>query len=283
MDHYQPQGFSLLPPVVKNLLIINGLVYLASVVLYYNFGINANDYLGLFYFQSEHFQPYQVVTHFFAHSFIDSDGTLLFSHIFFNMFTLWMFGTAVENLWGPKRFLLYYILTAFGAAFLHTAVYFYEVHTLQTALNDYITNASLANFEYFTNHGVPAPYRPSFQSLVDGWNSSPKSVEYLRASLNLSQELLAVKIDDSSVVGASGAVYGILLAFGMMFPNALLYFFFFVPIKAKYAVVIFGLMALFSGFANAPGDNVAHFAHLGGMLFGFILIKYWQRNHFRYY
>lgn len=278
MNQYQPQSFSFLPVVVKNLLIINALVYLASLVVYYNFGINANDHIGLFFFESSNFHPYQIVTHFFAHAFVDSDGSVQFSHLFFNMFSLWMFGTAIENLWGPKRFITYYIITAFGAAFLHTLVYTFEVYQLKSAASAYINNASLDTFETFVYKTVPRPFRASFQSILDAWNASPKSAAFLDQSIDYVQQLVQFKIDESNVVGASGAIYGILLAFGMMFPNALLYFFFFIPIKAKYAVIIFAAIALFSGLSDTPGDNVAHFAHLGGMLFGYLLIRYWQRN-----
>ncbi len=283
MNQYQPQGFSFLPVIVKNLLIINALVYVASLVFYYKFGINANDHIGLFYFESSSFRPYQILTHFFAHAFISGDGSIQFSHLFFNMFSLWMFGTAIENVWGPKRFLTFYVITAFGAAFLHTAVYTYEVYQLKSAAAAYLNNATVESFETFTYKSVPAGFKASFIALLDEWTAAPKSLAIEKQSTEFVRQLVDYKISNSNVVGASGAIYGILMAFGMLFPNALLYFFFFIPVKAKYAVIIFGAIALFSGIANEAGDNVAHFAHLGGMLFGFLLIKYWQRNRFTPY
>lgn len=226
-QQYRPNSFSVLPPVVKNLLIINGLFFLATLS-FETLGTDLRETLGLHFPLADTFRPYQIITYMFMHG--------NFMHLFFNMFALWMFGNTLENVWGPKRFLTYYLITGIGAAICHYAVVYYE---MQPALN-YISQNAL---DY-----------PELEALKQEVYNAPV------------------------VVGASGSVFGILLAFGMLFPNTLLYIYFAIPIKAKWFVVLYGAIELFSGLRGAPGDNVAHFAHLGGMLFGFILIKYWKSN-----
>lgn len=228
-----------MPTVVKNLLIINGLFFLATVAM-----PSLTKLLGAYYYDSPYFEPWQIVTHMFMHG-----G---FMHIFFNMFALWMFGTAIERIWGPKKFLTYYVITGFGAFILHYAVVAWQV-------NELVNQLGPEALETIRTQGVKL------------WSEGRNYTDPLWAQLNIYYNV--------PVVGASGAVFGILLAFGMMFPNVRLMLLFFpVPIKAKYFVIGYGAIELFSGFANRPGDNVAHFAHLGGMLFGFILIKLWQKN-----
>jgi len=232
---YRPTSFRELPEIIKNLLIINGLLFLATISLE-SYGIDLTQLLGLHQFQSEDFMPHQLITHFFMHG--------NFTHLLFNMFALWMFGKILENVWGAKRFLIYYMITALGAAALHLAVSQYQIYELS---NEFPNLIELAK------KGL---YNPSNEN-----------------SLRLTQ------LVTTPTVGASGAVFGILLAFGMLFPNTLLYIYFAIPIKAKYFVMIYGALELYLGLSNNPADNVAHFAHLGGMLFGFLLLKYWQKNH----
>jgi membrane associated rhomboid family serine protease len=236
---YRPTSFRELPEIIKNLLIINGLLFLATISLE-SYGIDLTQLLGLHQFQSEDFMPHQLITHFFMHG--------NFTHLFFNMFALWMFGKILENVWGAKRFLIYYMTTALGAAALHLAVSQYQIYELSNEVPNLIELAK---------KGL---YNPSNEN-----------------SLRLTQ------LVTTPTVGASGAVFGILLAFGMLFPNTLLYIYFAIPIKAKYFVMIYGALELYSGLSNNPADNVAHFAHLGGMLFGYILLKYWQKNHTQFY
>jgi len=236
---YRPTSFRELPEIIKNLLIINGLLFLATISLE-SYGIDLTQLLGLHQFQSEDFMPHQLITHFFMHG--------NFTHLFFNMFALWMFGKILENVWGAKRFLIYYMITALGAAALHLAVSQYQIYELSNEVPNLIELAK---------KGL---YNPSIEN-----------------SLRLTQ------LVTTPTVGASGAVFGILLAFGMLFPNTLLYIYFAIPIKAKYFVMIYGALELYLGLSNNPADNVAHFAHLGGMLFGFLLLKYWQKNHKQFY
>jgi len=242
--NYQPTRFNILPEVIKNLLIINGLFFLGSMVLESTFGIDVNRLLGLYVPGSVHFRPYQIVTHMFMH------GNL--GHVFFNMFALWMFGNMLENIWGGKRFLIYYFATGLGAAAIHLGWNYFELmQTLQGVSPEQVQNI-IAN---------------GTNVLMTGQNYADPQL----AKLNL--------IYNIPTVGASGAVFGILLAYGMLFPDTRIYLYFAFPIKAKYFVIGYGLLELYNGIANDPSSNVAHFAHLGGMLFGFILIKYWQNKY----
>ena len=244
---YKSTSFSQLPEIVKNLLIINSLLFLGTISLK-NFGIDLTKTLGLHQFQSDEFMPHQIITHFFMHA--------NFTHLLFNMFALWMFGKVLENVWGGKRFLTYYMLTGLGAAALHLCVSQYEILTLQNQLNPYELESLLANGK---------------KILEGNQNYSNTTMGKLNLLIN------------TPTVGASGAVFGILLAFGMLFPNTLLYIYLAIPIKAKYFVIIYGIIELYLGISNNPADNVAHFAHLGGMLFGYLILKYWQKNHSQFY
>lgn len=241
-QQYSPQGFSFLPPVVKNLLIINGLMFLGTLALSTQ-GIDLVSLLGLHYFSSENFQVYQFITYMFMHG-----G---FNHVLFNMFALWMFGYMLENVWGSKRFLQYYIYTGLGAALIQLLVTYFRISVLETQMDP---------------TSVSTVLREGLGVLNRGMNYSNDQMATLNAMIN------------APMVGASGAVFGILLAFGMMFPNTKLYLYFLFPIKAKYFVIGYGLVELFFGIANRPGDNVARFAHLGGMIIGFLLIKLWKRK-----
>ena len=236
---YRPSSFSQLPEIVKNLLIINGLFFLATISLE-SYGINFTKWFALHQFQSQNFMPHQLITHMFMH------GSP--SHLLFNMFALWMFGKTLENVWGAKRFLIYYMITGLGAAFIYILFIQYQIYGIANEFPDFLEAA--------------------------------KNGRYNTGNLN---SLRLTQLVTLPMVGASGAVYGLLLAFGMLFPNTLLYIYFAIPVKAKYLVMALGAIALFSGLRDNPADNVAHFAHLGGMLFGFILLKYWQKNNTQFY
>jgi membrane associated rhomboid family serine protease len=242
MNNFRPQGFSILPLVTKNLLILNGLVFLAGLTLQNIFNYDVNGHLGLYYVGSEHFLPVQFVTYMFLHG--------SFSHLLFNMFAFWMFGSAIENLWGPKRFLIYYLATGIGAAIIQQIVGFVRLETIATSVDP-------QSMQQMLSEGKDILY-------------SGRNWVGALGDMNL--------IYNIPTVGASGSVFGILLAFGMLFPNSLIYLYFAIPVKAKWFVIGYGVLELYSGFANNPGDNVAHFAHLGGMLFGYLLIKYWKKN-----
>ncbi len=223
-EQYSPTGFRVLPTVVKNLLIINVLMFLATFTLR-KFNIDLNDVLGLHFFKASGFRPYQIVTYMFMHG--------NFEHLFFNMFALWMFGANMENIWGSKRFLLFYMVCGLGAGLCQEGVQYVQYAT------------QLAGYE----------------SVDLGGNMVLSMDRYLNLM---------------TTVGASGAIYGLLLAFGMMFPNSMIYLYFLFPIRAKWFVIGYAVIELISGFVG--GGNVAHFAHLGGMLFGLILILHWKKK-----
>lgn len=218
-----------IPKVTRNLLIINVLVFLAYKLLAAS-GFDLNNVLGLHFLLAPDFHIYQLFTYMFAHG-----G---WSHIFFNMFALWMFGCILERTWGPRKFLFYYFVCGIGAGL------FQEL-------------AQMCQFYMLASEQIPN-FSVSMVKLVANTNAS---------FLNL-----------WITVGASGAVYGILLAFGMLYPEERLFIFPLpVPIKAKWFVIGYAAIELFMAFST-PGDGVAHLAHLGGMAFGFFLIRYW-RNH----
>lgn len=235
-----------IPPITKNLLIINILMFLGTIVAD-SYGIDLARYLGLHFVLSDNFNLAQLFTYLFMHG-----G---FTHLFFNMFALWMFGRILEQVWGPKRFLTFYLACGVGAGLIQELV---------------------VGIQYFiTTSGMPAEavdvvLREGAAALQQGKNFVNPDL----ASLNF--------IVNGLTVGASGAIYGILLGFGMLFPNEKMFVFPLpLPIPAKYFVAGYALIEFFSGMANNPSDNVAHFAHLGGMIFGFILIMYWRNQNRR--
>ncbi|NQV02000.1 MAG: rhomboid family intramembrane serine protease [Bacteroidia bacterium] len=270
-NQYSLAGFKILPPVVKNLLIINGLFYLATVTFESAFGIDLVRFLGLHYFQSEYFQPYQYVTYMFLHA-----G---FGHILYNMFALWMFGYLLENVWGSKRFLTYYMITGIGAAVIQTLVNWWDFSSIQQEALIYADQPSLDAFVGFVKHYFPNyyDYHETIRGFVGEWTLNPASTAFATQSVDYVDQLIQLQMNVPTI-GASGAVYGILLAFGMMFPNMLVYVYFLFPVKAKWIVILYGAIEIFSGISNNPSDNVAHFAHLGGMIFGFFLIIYWKKK-----
>jgi membrane associated rhomboid family serine protease len=233
-----------IPEVVKNLLIINVIIYLATTVFYRDLF----DVLSMHFILSDRFQPFQIVSHMFMHS---QHGL---AHIFFNMFALWMFGSPLERIWGPKRFLVFYLVAGFGAIFLFMLINYVEFQALAAKL-------SPAQVQDIMNGG---------SSLLPGNN--PKTAQRL------------YQIYNTPIVGASGAIYGLLIAFGMLFPNTpLMLIFLPIPIKAKYFIPILMVIELFLGVSNFAWNNIAHFAHLGGALFGFILVTIWKRNRNEFY
>lgn len=270
-NQYRPSGFRLLPPVVKNLLIINGLFFLATWSFQSAFDIDLPRLLGLHYVASEYFQPFQFVTYMFLHA--------DFGHILYNMFALWMFGYLLENVWGSKRFLIYYMITGIGAGVIQTLVNWWEFSSIQQAAELYASQPSLDGFVAFVKNHFPNyyEYHETIRSFITNWTFNPESGAYIDQSIAYTNQLIELKMNVPTI-GASGAVYGILLAFGMMFPNMLVYIYFLFPIKAKWIVILYGAIELFSGISNNPSDNVAHFAHLGGMIFGFFLILYWKKK-----
>ena len=226
MTEFRPTRFEILPTGIKNLLIINGFVFLAQITI--GKQVNIENTFALHTWQSPLFKPWQFFTHMFMHG--------DFSHILSNMFALWMFGSILENVWGPKRFLIFYIVCGLGAALCHMGVLYYQT---EQAIN--IFNA--ATYE---------------NQLIQ-------------------REDIIIRLREATL-GASGAVFGCLAAFGYLFPNTFIYIYFMIPLKAKWFVMIYAGFELFQAVQNSAGDNVAHVAHLGGALVGIILVYFWNKT-----
>lgn len=250
---FQPGRYQMLPEVTKYLLVINGLMYLATYVLSNTPLRPFFDSLALYQPGTPDFHFWQILTSVFMH------GSFL--HLFSNMFSLWMFGAVIENIWGGRRFLVYYLVTAVGAGVLYLLVNQVEIsiaagkllaegapQSLLTALR-HTSDVNIAN-DLIAQAGVPV-------------NGKLISKYYWTAH--------------AAVVGASGAVFGIILAFGMMFPNSKIYLYFAIPIKAKWFVIGYGIFEFVSGISGIQ-SGIAHFAHLGGMLFGYLMIRYWKKR-----
>ena len=237
---YRNTFWSSIPSVTKNLLIINVLMWVATIVMLKQ-GIDLTSWLGLHYWQASDFNAVQLVTYMFMH---DPDGI---THVFFNMFSLWMFGATLERVLGQKRFLFFYLACGLGAALIQELVW--ELTWESSFVKIMATQYSLT-------------FNEVHQLMLTG-----------KMNLAISQ-YMSMHV----TIGASGAVFGILLAFGMIFPNMPMYIIPFpFPIKAKYMVLGYGLIEIFCGVQGVM-DNVAHFAHLGGMLFAFIIIYYWKKK-----
>ncbi len=229
-----------IPPVVKNLLIINAIFFLATLV-FDQPGKELAHIFGAHYFDSPKFRIWQPITYMFMHG--------SFMHLFFNMFGLYMFGSVLEQRWGAKRFLNFYFITGLGALALQWVVQGVELYQITGAV---------------INHGnlpldmlADGKYNPALYT--DGAASTLYSIYF------------------GTMVGASGAIFGIMVAFGMLYPNVeMMLLFIPFPVKAKYFIPIYIVIELFLGVARIPGDSVAHFAHLGGALIGFILVKIWK-------
>ncbi|MEH3111865.1 rhomboid family intramembrane serine protease [Pedobacter terrae] len=234
-----------IPPVVKNLLIINILFFVATYLLT---TLHLDDRLAVYYFDSPKFQIWQPISYMFMHGGI--------AHIFFNMFALYSFGSILESRWGGKKFIIFYFITGLGALALQWAVQAYEVHQI-------IGSA--------TNNG-----KINLTALFQG--------EFNTKQLTMAQAVTLRSIYFGGMVGASGAIFGLLVAFGMLYPNAeLLIMFIPVPVKAKYIIPIYILVELSLGVAQFEGDSIAHYAHLGGALIGFILVKIWKDKNDTFY
>jgi membrane associated rhomboid family serine protease len=277
-ESFRPRGFSILPVVVKNLLIINGLMFLFKILADARFGLDLDGILGLHYFAAQSFRPWQLITYMFMHGDI--------WHILFNMFALWMFGYSLENVWGPRRFLVFYMITGIGAALVQEFVFFLTLNPTLGIIDQIIRDPNLTVISQFIDTHSDylraflqdnQPAYNKFQEALQGLSINPDNRQDIQTIVNVFTDFREYFLDQPTVIGASGAVYGILLAFGMLFPNTLIFIYFLFPIKAKYFVILYGLIELFSGISGS-GSNIAHFAHLGGMIFGFFLILYWKKK-----
>lgn len=271
MNEFRPSRFEVLPLVIKNLLIINVLVFIAQNTVVKQYGIPVDNLFALHTWKSPLFQPWQLITYMFMHNDI--------MHIFGNMFGLWMFGAVLENLWGPKRFLTFYIICGLGAALLHLLFLNYEVTQIT---NQYIDLVAMqesnkpgiveAMISFAKHHNIIL--NPDYVSyLVANPNDHEAAGRLLSALSDSYKETL-----NTPTIGASGAIFGVLAAFVYLFPNTYLYLYFFFPVKAKWAGLAFFAYELFFAVKNSAGDNVARWAHVGGAIVGLLIVMTWNKT-----
>lgn len=256
-----------LTPVVRVLLLINVLVFIVTdeqIIQIY----------GLHSFLSDQFNPIQLLTHLFLHS-----G---FGHIFSNMIGLIVFGPMLERQWGPRRFTFFYLFCGIGAALLFSGINYFEMHDVYSMVQEYRVSPGFDSFSAFIDQNASA-YYDRLVPFIERFNDFPKDTKNIQDSVTIVNRIFTDQVDQP-LVGASGAIFGVIMGFGLLFPNTELFLLFPpIPIKAKYLVIFYGAFEVYSGFQRAPSDNVAHFAHIGGMLFAFILVKYWNSQRKTFY
>jgi len=260
-----------LTPAAKNILIINGIIFILSDFIGLRTYIIEN--FGMRYFHSENFQPYQILTYMWVHA-----G---FGHLFGNMFSILVFAPILEKVWGSKKFLIFYLVTGIGAGVLYSGINYYENYSFEVKVKSYEQNPSPESFRKLVINNSSEYYNQLYD-FIDSYEQNPSNSND-NLSIAYANDLLKVK-SDVPMVGASGAVFGILLAFAMLFPNMKLMLLFPpIPVKAKYLVLVYGIYELWSEINRMPGDNIAHFAHLGGMLIGYLILIYWKRKYGTFY
>jgi len=268
MTEFRPSRFEILPPVIKNLVIINVLFFLAQNTIGHSSMFNMTDLFALHHVKSPLFQPWQLVTYLFMHANI--------GHIFVNMLMLWMFGSILENLWGPQRFLIFYFLWCIGAALFHLTFAWYDNHELLRNFMLVKQDASPANVIAFFNE---AGYLndPQVTSLVNSYQLNSDDPNFRSQVVSTISDLTNTIISRPTV-GASGAVFGVMAAFVYLFPNSYIYLYFLFPIKAKWMGIIYFGIEIYNAILNNPGDEIARWAHIGGGLVGFLLVLTWNKK-----
>lgn len=258
-----------LTPTVRLLLFVNvGVLFITEL-----FGDAAVDRFALHSVLSSMFSPIQFITHLFMHA--------DFWHLFSNMLGLIIFGPLLEQFWGPRRFFTFYLLTGLGAAALYLGVNYYETAALVDGFNAFRTNPTNGEFLGFVNQYAPSIYDP-LEPFIQKFDAAPTNPAYIEQGVRYLTGYVSERVD-TPMVGASGAIFGIIMAFGLLFPNTELFMLFIpFPIKAKYLVGAYAIWEVYSGIYRSQSDNVAHFAHIGGMLFAYIIIRFWgsQRKTF---
>lgn len=272
-----------LTPVVKNLLIINIIIFILQSLM----GDEFTSFISLWKLTSDYFYPYQFFSYMFAHG-----G---FFHIMFNMLGLIFLGPLLEQFWGPKKFLIFYLVTGIGAGVLYSGIELVKVKSVESDANSFISSPTPGGFLMFIDENIEAgPHEELFihsnynyeviMNLANDYDANPQNEQLESRAVKVAETKVYIERNVGSMLGASGAIYGILMAFGLLFPNTQLMLLIPpVPIKAKYLVLILGAIALYSGLNRDGGDNVAHFAHLGGMVFAFIMIQFWKKDRDKFY
>lgn len=255
-------------PTVRNLLIANVVVFLLSLQL------GGLSFLALYPLDNPNFKPWQFVSYMFMH------GDM--GHIFSNMLGLIVFGPMLEQRWGAKRFLTFWLICGLGAGMLYNGLRTYELRRMQHDIEVFQQQPTDLHLQDFVDHNV-TENAPAFDAVIRQLHRTPDDQGLIQGVEATMRELYNRSVS-VPMVGASGALFGIMLAFAFFFPNTeLMIFPLPIPIKAKYFVVLYGLYEFYFGIRRVPGDNVAHFAHLGGMLVGLVVLLLWQRNRTRLY
>ncbi len=274
MTEFRPSRFEILPTIVKNLLIINGLFFLAQNTISGSTGFfNLENILALHGWQSNLFKPWQLVTHMFLHG--------DFGHLLGNMFALWMFGSVLENLWGSKRFLTFYLICGLGAALIHLLFLSYEfiplmnryqaIFSLQDISSPALNNAMI---QFINTYNIRFDnHTEIIRALQSNPEDSVASAQMFEALTSYYQNNI-----NTATLGASGAVFGVLAAFVYLFPNTYIYIYFLFPVKAKWIGLAYFGYEFFFALRNTAGDNVARWAHVGGAVVGLLIVLTWNKT-----
>ena len=265
-----------LTPTVRNLLLANIAVYLLQVNLRLSPSITQ---LGSLYpFGSAYFHFWQFFTYMFLHD------PVSIGHILFNMFALVSFGPMLEQHWGGQRFLAFWLMCGVGAGVLYQGVETYQWHQVEVAYADFKASPNAIDYEQFMQSA--GFKQEADQQAADALNRNPHDSELIAALSSRADEAYTAMHTQpyGGMLGASGALFGLLMAFAYLFPNTELFLLFIpFPIKAKYFVLGYALLELYNGFRQAPGDKVAHFAHIGGLLVGLVIVRIWEGGRARFY
>jgi membrane associated rhomboid family serine protease len=263
---------SQLTPFVTYLLVANVAIFFAG-----SLGLDPlfNQYLAAYSFLSPYFNPFQLFTYMFLHA-----GTM---HLLSNMLGLFFFGPMLERVWGSKRFAFFYFFCGVGAMLMQQGINYYEIGSLKQDAAVYLQSPTPDNYiNFISKHRTDFYRSQEFYNFSNQFEKNPQDSQFIASAKDEVETIANIKTN-AATVGASGAIFGILMAFGLLFPNTEILLYFLFPIKAKYFVVLYGLFELYSGVKANPGDNVAHFAHLGGMLFALMLIWYWRGQRKQFY
>ncbi len=268
MTQFTPPPFQILPPIIKNLIIINVLIFLAKLTIDKSGVFSMEDVFGLHHVKSPLFEPWQIITHLFMHG--------NWGHIFFNMLALWMFGSVLENLWGGKKFITFYFICGIGASLLHLTFLWFNYQDMVNQMMAIKQHATPENVALFFQKFSLADYKGA-SGVLSSYVTEPNNLMAKTTAISWVNDYTLLRLN-TPTVGASGAIAGILAAFLYLFPNTEIYLYFLIPVRAKWLGVIYFGQELYFAITNSEGDNVAHWAHLGGALVGFLLVLTWNKN-----
>lgn len=274
MNYFNTEtGNNRLPPILKSIIIINVACWLLEKLLTSFSDLNPFHSLALYNWESENFKPWQLFSYMFLHDQVD------IFHLALNMFGIWVFGSLLEQYWGSRRFLFYYLSTGIGAGVIYLIFMSWQVTPMLTSAEYYMQNPGYEAFEQFVSLNLPGSYdNEGINNFLQLWYNNRQNPTLISESVDMVQKICDHRLN-TPMVGASGALFGIMLAFAMLFPNLSLFIFLIpIPVKAKYVVLAYGIFEILATLKNDLNDNIAHVAHLGGMIVGFLLVIYWKKT-----